>query len=65
MLLQTCKNKTILPPNPEDLILGSRRNAGPGGEEAGAGVMGLPGGASGTLPTISAHTASKWPLRGA
>ncbi len=42
MLLQTCKNQTILPPNPEDLILGSR-----GGEEAGAatsfgGVMGLP-----------------------
>ena len=31
MLLQTCKNKTILPPDPEDLILGSR-----GGEEAGA-----------------------------
>jgi nitrite reductase (NADH) large subunit len=38
MLLQTCKNKTILPPDPEDLILGSRG----GGEEAGAGVMGLP-----------------------
>ena len=37
MLLQTCKNKTILPPDSEDLILGSR-----GGEEAGAGVMGLP-----------------------
>lgn len=37
MLLQTCKNLTILPPNPEDLILGSR-----GGEEAGVGVMGLP-----------------------
>jgi nitrite reductase (NADH) large subunit len=37
MLLQTCKNKTILPPNSEDLILGSR-----GGEEAGAGVMSLP-----------------------
>ncbi|QDK83568.1 nitrite reductase large subunit [Spirosoma sp. KCTC 42546] len=37
MLLQTCKNKTILPPDPEDLILGSR-----GGEEAGAGVMSLP-----------------------
>lgn len=37
MLLQTCKNQTILPPDPEDLILGSR-----GGEEAGAGVMGLP-----------------------
>lgn len=38
MLLQTCKNKTILPPNPEDLILGTR-----GGDEAGTGgVMGLP-----------------------
>jgi nitrite reductase (NADH) large subunit len=37
MLLQTCKSKTILPPDSEDLILGSR-----GGEEAGAGVMGLP-----------------------
>ncbi|GAB3881578.1 nitrite reductase large subunit NirB [Spirosoma agri] len=37
MLLQTCKNKTILPPDPEDLILGSR-----GGEDAGAGVMSLP-----------------------
>ena len=24
MLLQTCKNKMVLPPNPEDLILGSR-----------------------------------------
>lgn len=37
MLLQTCKNKTILPPDSEDLILGSR-----GEEEAGAGVMSLP-----------------------
>ncbi|MBL7738985.1 MAG: nitrite reductase large subunit, partial [Chitinophagaceae bacterium] len=38
MLLQTCKNKVILPPNPEDVILGAR-----GGEEnAGAGVTGLP-----------------------
>jgi nitrite reductase (NADH) large subunit len=37
MLLQTCKSKTILPPDSEDLILGSR-----GGEEAGAGVMGFP-----------------------
>jgi len=37
MLLQTCKNKTILPPNPEDLILGSR-----GGEETGNGVLSLP-----------------------
>ncbi|WP_153799193.1 nitrite reductase large subunit NirB [Foetidibacter luteolus] len=40
MLLQTCKNKVVLPPNPEDVILGSR-----GGSEAdaGAGVAGLPG----------------------
>jgi nitrite reductase (NADH) large subunit len=37
MLLQTCKSKTILPPDSEDLILGSR-----GGEEAGAGVMSFP-----------------------
>lgn len=37
MLLQTCKNKTILPPDSEDLILGSK-----GGEEAGAGVMSFP-----------------------
>ncbi len=38
MLLQTSKNKVVLPPNPEDVILGSR-----GGEEAsGAGVTGLP-----------------------
>ncbi len=38
MLLQTCKNKIVLPPNPEDLILGSR-----GGESAGgAGVLSLP-----------------------
>ena len=38
MLLQTCKNKVVLPPNPEDVILGAR-----GGEqEAGAGVTGLP-----------------------
>ena len=38
MLLQTCKNKIILPPNPEDLILGSRGNE----SVAGAGVAGLP-----------------------
>jgi nitrite reductase (NADH) large subunit len=38
MLLQTSKNKTILPPNPEDLIFGPRG----GGEHAGAGVMSLP-----------------------
>ncbi|MEO7311951.1 MAG: nitrite reductase large subunit NirB [Chitinophagaceae bacterium] len=38
MLLQTVNNKIMLPPNPEDLILGSR-----GGEaEGGAGVLGLP-----------------------
>lgn len=38
MLLQTCKNKTVLPPDAEDLILGSR-----GGEEVtGAGIMSLP-----------------------
>ncbi len=36
MLLQTCKNKVALPPNPEDIILGSR------GEDAGAGVTSLP-----------------------
>jgi len=38
MLLQTAKNKVILPPNPEDVLLGAR-----GGQEAaGAGVLGLP-----------------------
>ena len=38
MLLQTCKNKVILPPNPEDVILGSR-----GGEhDGGSGITGLP-----------------------
>jgi nitrite reductase (NADH) large subunit len=39
MLLQTVNNNIVLPPNPEDLILGSR-----GGETAseGAGVMSLP-----------------------
>jgi nitrite reductase (NADH) large subunit len=39
MLLQTCKNKVVLSPNPEDLILGAR-----GGAEAegGAGVLSLP-----------------------
>ncbi|MEP6845279.1 MAG: nitrite reductase large subunit NirB [Panacibacter sp.] len=39
MLLQTCKNKVVLPPNPEDVILGSR---GGSEAEAGAGVAGLP-----------------------
>jgi len=38
MLLQICKNKTVLPPDPEDLILGNRG----GGELEGAGVMSLP-----------------------
>ncbi|MFT2010670.1 nitrite reductase large subunit NirB [Pontibacter sp. 13R65] len=38
MLLQTVNNKLVLPPNPEDLILGAR-----GGEaSSGAGVMSLP-----------------------
>lgn len=37
MLLQTCKNKVVLPPHPEEVILGAR-----GGEEAGAGVTALP-----------------------
>jgi len=38
MLLQTVNNKIILPPNPEDMILGSRGGA----ESEVAGVMGLP-----------------------
>jgi len=38
MLLQTVNNKIVLPPNPEDLILGSRG----GSESEGAGVMSLP-----------------------
>jgi nitrite reductase (NADH) large subunit len=38
MMLQTCKNKVVLPPNPEDILLGSRG----GGAEAGAGVTSLP-----------------------
>lgn len=38
MLLQTCKNKVVLPPNPEDVILGTR-----GGEaDSAAGIIGLP-----------------------
>ena len=39
MLLQTVNNKLVLPPNPEDLLLGAR-----GGAEAegGAGIMSLP-----------------------
>lgn len=39
MMLQTCKNKTVLPPNPEDIMLGSRG----GDADAGAGILGLPG----------------------
>jgi len=38
MLLQTCKNKIVLPPNPEDVILGSRGSEG----DSGAGVTSLP-----------------------
>jgi nitrite reductase (NADH) large subunit len=38
MLLQTCKNKIVLPPNPEDVILGARGGEG----EGGAGVTSLP-----------------------
>lgn len=39
MLLQTSKNKVVLPPNPEDVILGGR-----GGDtaDAGAGIVSLP-----------------------
>ena len=39
MLLQTCKNKVVLPPNPEDLILGARGGAK---QKRGAGVSSLP-----------------------
>jgi nitrite reductase (NADH) large subunit len=38
MLLQTCKNKVVLPPNPEDVILGARGGA----QEGSSGVTGLP-----------------------
>jgi len=38
MLLQTVNNKLVLPPNPEDMILGARGGA----ESEGAGVMNLP-----------------------
>jgi nitrite reductase (NADH) large subunit len=38
LLLQAVKNGTVLPPNPEDLMLGARG----GTEEAGAGVLALP-----------------------
>ncbi len=37
MLLQTAKNKVLLPPDPEDILLGSRGTAG-----TEAGVLGLP-----------------------
>lgn len=39
MLLQTCKNKVVLPPDPQDLIMGAR--SGDGGD-AGHGVLSLP-----------------------
>jgi nitrite reductase (NADH) large subunit len=39
MLLQTAKNNIVLPPNPEDLILGAR---GGSGAAAASGVMSLP-----------------------
>ncbi len=39
MLLQTSKNKVILPPNPEDVIMGARGGA----ESEGVGVTSLPG----------------------
>lgn len=38
ILLQTCKNKLILPPNPEDLILPARE----GKKDEGAGIVALP-----------------------
>jgi nitrite reductase (NADH) large subunit len=38
MLLQTCKNKVVLPENPEDLVLGAR-----GAPTSGSGVASLPG----------------------
>lgn len=39
MLLQTAKNKVVLPPNPEDLVLGSRGGAG---SDDAAGITSLP-----------------------
>ena len=39
MLLQTVNNKIVIPPDPEDLILGAR---GESGEKSGAGVLSLP-----------------------
>lgn len=38
MLLQTAKNKVVLPPHPEDVLLGARG----GSTDAGPGVLGLP-----------------------
>ncbi len=38
MLLQTCKNNVVLPPEPGDIMLGKRN----GDADAGAGVLGLP-----------------------
>lgn len=38
ILLQTCKNNIVLPPTPEDLIMGARN----GNSEGGAGVQNLP-----------------------
>jgi nitrite reductase (NADH) large subunit len=40
LLLQTVNNKILLPPNPEDLVLGSR--GGSSDEHAGAGIASLP-----------------------
>lgn len=39
LLLQTCKNNMVLPPNPEDLLLPPRRGEG---APAGSGVLALP-----------------------
>ena len=39
MLLQTCKNKIVLPPDPEEIIFGTRTTAGTAN---GSGVMNLP-----------------------
>jgi nitrite reductase (NADH) large subunit len=39
MLLQTCKNNTVLPPDPSDILLGARHAEA----AAGAGVLSLPG----------------------
>ncbi|GAA4413264.1 nitrite reductase large subunit NirB [Nibrella viscosa] len=42
MLLQTCKNKMALPPDPEELILGSRGGDDTGTATSVGGVMSLP-----------------------